>query len=219
MNVLVIGDLHEPFCRDGYLEFTKSIQKKYKCDQVVFIGDLIDNHYSSFHATDPDGYGGEMELRMAVEKLQKWYNAYPQAVVCEGNHDALIKRKAFSAGIPSKWIKDYPEMFNTPNWKYGEEWQFDNVRYIHGTGTSGDQAAFKNALYSRKSVVQGHLHSFASVQYTTSENDRLFGMIVGCGVDQKAYAMAYSKTYPRKFIVSCGVVLDGKTAFPVLMDL
>jgi metallophosphoesterase superfamily enzyme len=220
VNTLIIGDLHEPFSREGYLKFTKQVQKRYNCKRVVFIGDLIDNHYPSFHTTDPDGLGGGMELDKAIERLQTWYKAYPEAYVTEGNHDAIIKRKAFEAGVPKKWIKDYADIFETPNWEYGEQFEFDNVMYTHGTGSSGDQAAFKRALYNRKSVVQGHLHSFASIQYTASESDRIFGMQVGCGVDQKAYSFAYAKTFPRKFIVSCAVVLEkGKVAFPILMDI
>lgn len=220
MNTLAIGDLHEPFCREGYLKFVKSVQKRFDCKRVVFMGDLIDNHYPSFHTTDPDGYGGGMELDMAIDRLKVWYKNFPNAYVCEGNHDALIKRKAFESGIPKKWIKGYSEIFETPNWEYGEEFEFDGVLYTHGTGSSGDAAAFKQALYRRKSITQGHLHSFASVQYTASENDRLFGMIVGCGVDQKSYSFAYAKTFPRKFIISCGVILDkGRTAFPILANL
>lgn len=220
MNTLAIADLHEPFCREGYLEFNKDLYKKYNCKRVVFMGDLIDNHYPSFHTTDPDGYGGAMELDKAIEKLEKWYKAFPEAYVCEGNHDAIIKRKAYEAGIPKKWIKDYSDMFKTPNWEYAEQFEFDGVLYRHGTGTSGDNAAFKTALYARKSVVQGHLHSFASVQYSASDNDRIFGLQVGCGVDQKAYSFAYAKNFPRKFIVSSGLILnEGKVAFPILMDL
>jgi metallophosphoesterase superfamily enzyme len=220
MNTLAIGDLHEPFCREGYIKFCKTVQKRFDCKRVVFMGDMIDNHYPSFHTTDPDGYGGGMELSMAVDRLKAWYKAFPEAYVCEGNHDAIIKRKAFDAGVPKKWIKGYAEMFNTPNWEYGEEFEFDGVLYRHGTNTSGDKAAFNTALYLRKSVVQGHLHSFASVQYTASEHDRIFGLQTGCGVDQKAYSFAYAKNFPRKFIISCGVILDnGKTAFPILMDL
>jgi hypothetical protein len=202
------------------LKFCKSIQKRYNCKRVVFIGDVIDNHYPSFHTTDPDGYGGGTELELAIDKLSKWYKAFPEAYVTEGNHDALIKRKAFEGGIPKKWIKDYGDILQTPNWEYGSQFEFESVLYRHGTGSSGNLAAFNTALYLRKSVVQGHLHSFASINYSASEHDRIFGMQVGCGVDQRAYALAYSKDYPRKFIVSCGVVLDkGKVAFPILMDL
>jgi len=57
-RVLVIGDIHEPFCLKGYLEFCISVYNNYSCNRVVFIGDVIDNHYSSYHETDADGLGG-----------------------------------------------------------------------------------------------------------------------------------------------------------------
>ena len=34
-NILVIGDLHEPFCLDGYLEFCIEQYKKWNCNQVI----------------------------------------------------------------------------------------------------------------------------------------------------------------------------------------
>jgi hypothetical protein len=57
-RVLVIGDLHEPFCLDSYLKHAKDMYAKHNCNKVVFIGDVIDNHYSSYHETDADGMGG-----------------------------------------------------------------------------------------------------------------------------------------------------------------
>lgn len=36
----------------------------------MFIGDVIDNHYSSYHETDAEGMGGKYELEQAVQKLQ-----------------------------------------------------------------------------------------------------------------------------------------------------
>jgi ACT domain-containing protein len=44
-NVLVIGDLHEPFCLDDYLQWCIEQYYIYKCTEVVFIGDVIDNHF------------------------------------------------------------------------------------------------------------------------------------------------------------------------------
>ena len=46
-RILVIGDLHEPFCLDGYLQFCKDTYAKHNCNRVVFIGDVIDSHFSS----------------------------------------------------------------------------------------------------------------------------------------------------------------------------
>jgi hypothetical protein len=80
-RTLVIGDLHEPFCLDGYLKFCKETYEKYNCNNVVFIGDVIDNHYSSYHETDADGMGGKYELDDAVKRLSKWYKAFPNAYV------------------------------------------------------------------------------------------------------------------------------------------
>ncbi len=116
-NVLVIGDLHLPFERPGYLEFCIDTYKKHKCNRVVFIGDIIDSHYSSFHATDPDGLGGGAELELCIERVKDWYAAFPKAEICIGNHDAIIMRKAFDSGVPKIWIKDFNDVLGTPNWK------------------------------------------------------------------------------------------------------
>ena len=50
-RVLVIGDIHLPFERKDYLQFCKDTYKEYQCNRVVFIGDIIDNNYSSFILT------------------------------------------------------------------------------------------------------------------------------------------------------------------------
>ena len=81
-RILIIGDLHAPFTLDGYFEFCKDTYAKYNCNQVIFIGDIIDNHYSSFHATDPDWMGGGDELYYAIEEIAKWRDEFPKADVC-----------------------------------------------------------------------------------------------------------------------------------------
>ena len=88
-RILVIGDLHAPFTLDGYFEFCKTTYAKFNCNQVIFIGDIIDNHYSSFHTTDPDGMGGGDELDMAIDCIQEWVEEFPKADVCIGNHDRM----------------------------------------------------------------------------------------------------------------------------------
>ena len=34
-NVLVVGDIHEPFCLDGYLDFCKEQYNRFNCNKVV----------------------------------------------------------------------------------------------------------------------------------------------------------------------------------------
>ena len=83
-RILVIGDLHAPFTLDGYFEHCKDVYAKYNCNQIVFIGDIIDNHYSSFHTADPDGLGGGDELDVAIQEITKWRDEFPNADVCIG---------------------------------------------------------------------------------------------------------------------------------------
>lgn len=202
-NVLVIGDLHAPFIKEGYLEFCKKIYKKYNCNKVVLIGDIIDNHFSSFHETDPDGYGAAEELKKAKEQIAEFYKAFPRAYVCNGNHDILPNRKAFTGGISKSWIKDISEVLNTPGWEFAEEWVFDGVLYTHGTGRKAKQRCQQEFI----SVVQGHYHSESYIETFVSEKELLFSMQVGCGVDRKSYAMAYGKHF-KKPQINVGVVMD-----------
>jgi predicted phosphodiesterase len=212
-RILVIGDLHEPFCLDGYLEFCKETYAKWNCNQVLFIGDIIDNHYSSYHEADPDGMGGGSELALAIKRVQKWYTAFPDADVCIGNHDRIIMRKAFSSAIPKEWIKSYNDVLGV-KWNWVESVSYDNVLYEHGEGGQAKTKAKNNMMSS----VCGHTHTEAYVHYFVGKKYRVFGMQVGCGVDANSYAAAYAKNF-KKQAIGCGVILGGHTAINVLMDL
>lgn len=217
-NVLVIGDLHAPFTRRGYLKFCKETQVKYSCGTVVFIGDILDNHFSSYHEIVADGKSAKDELDLAVEMLMPWHNTFPEAKVCIGNHDAIVLRKANTAGISKRWIRDFSDVLETPGWDWQMEHELNGVLYVHGTGSSGDKAAINRAMNLRQSVVQGHLHTTAGVTYNASKKDLIYGFQVGCGVDDTAYAMEYAKHNIKKSIIGCGVVLD-KGKIPIFIPM
>ena len=132
-RILCIGDLHCPFELDGYLEFCVETYEKHYCNQVVFIGDIIDNHYSSYHESDPNGLGGGYELQQAIQHVAQWAEAFPVADVIIGNHDRIIMRKAFSSSVPREWIRDYNEVLGT-SWNWVERIEYDGVQYVHGEG-------------------------------------------------------------------------------------
>ena len=146
-NVLVIGDLHAPFTLEGYLEFCQGIYKKYQCTDTVLIGDLTDQHYSSYHEGDPDGHSAGKELDLAKSQIAAWYKAFPVAKVCIGNHDLIPNRKAMTSGVSKSWIRTIGEVLETPNWEYAEDFIIDDVLYTHGTGRKARQRA-KNDLIS-----------------------------------------------------------------------
>ena len=212
-RILVIGDLHAPFTLDGYLEHCIDTYEKYNCNKVIFIGDIIDNHYSSYHETDPNGLSGGDELYRAIKEIQKWYQAFPVADVTVGNHDRMIMRKAFSGSIPKEWIKSYNEVLGV-SWNWVEEVEYDDVQYTHGEGGTARTKA-KNDMMS---TVQGHIHTQMYVEWMVGKNYRVFGMQVGCGIDRDAYAAAYARAY-KKQAVGCAVVIGGHTAINVPMAL
>ena len=213
-RILVIGDIHAPFELEGYFEFCKETYAKYNCNQVIFIGDLIDNHFSSYHSTDPNGYSGGTELEYAINDLKKWYEAFPVADVLTGNHDRIIQRKLFDSAIPKEWIKSYNEVLGTPSWNWTERIVYDNVQYVHGEGGSARTKA-KNDM---QSTVQGHIHTQAYTEWMVGRNFRIFSMQVGCGVDGDSYAAAYAKNF-KKQAIGCGVIIGADTAINCLMKL
>jgi len=212
-RILIIGDLHCPFEMEGYFEYCLETYDRHACNQVIFIGDLIDSHATSRHETDPDGLSAKTELDIAIEDLQKWRDAFPVADVIIGNHDRVVMRRAFSSSIPSIWIKSFNEVLGT-TWNWTERIEYDGVQFVHGEGGTARTKA-KNDL---QSTVQGHIHTQAYVEWMVGNKAKLFGMQVGCGLDRDTYAAAYAKHY-KKQAIGCGVVIGGHTAINCLMPL
>ena len=212
-RILVIGDTHEPFCIGGYLEHCIDTYQRFNCNQVIFIGDIIDNAFASFHETPAELPSGQDELDFAIAKVQEWYKAFPVATIITGNHDRIIARKLVRSGVPQKWLKSYNEVLGTPTWDWVERIVFDDVQYIHGEGGSARTKA-KNDMMS---TVQGHIHTQCYVEWNSGMK-RVFSMQVGSGVNRDHLAMSYAKAFKFQQI-ACGVVIGGHTAINILMDL
>ena len=212
-RILVIGDLHAPFIQHGYLEFCQHIYNIYNCNHTIFIGDIIDNHYSSYHETDPNAMGGGDELSAAIRKLKPWKESFKKADVIIGNHDRMIMRRAFSSSIPKQWIKSYNDVLGT-KWNWQDRIVYDNVQYVHCEGGTARTRA-KNDMFS---TCQGHIHTQAYVDWTVGTHKKIFGMQVGCGLDRESYAAAYAKNF-KKQAIGVGIVIGGHTAFNCMMNL
>lgn len=208
-NVLYIGDPHEPFGLNKYLPFCASIREKYKCATVACVGDMIDHHGCSKYDIDPDGYSTGNEVKLTIKKLKKWSKIFPKMKICIGNHDARISRKCKSSGISSHVLKHLNDIYNTPNtWEWAFNHTINKVLMQHGTGKSGKNAALAWANANRMSTVIGHTHAFASILFSASYKDLIFGMNVGCGINRKLYAYDYGQDFAAKPVISCGVVLE-----------
>ena len=215
-NILVIGDTHIPYEKEGYLDFCIEQYDKWNCDTVIHIGDLIDSHATSRHPSIPDAYSAGDELSYTIRKLRSWYKAFPNMKVCIGNHDIRSYKIAAEYGIASKWMKGFAEVLEVPNWEFEESFEINGIVYTHGTGTTGQNSAHLRALNLGQSVVIGHLHSESSIIYHQIATRTIFGMVVGCGVDEKSYGMNYAKNFPRKSIMSCGIILGDQPILSIM---
>jgi predicted phosphodiesterase len=213
MRIGIVGDIHEPFCHPMYRQFCYDVFDSWGVDRVHLVGDVVDNHAISFHDPDPNGFGAFEEACRAHEGVQKWYDLWPDATVSIGNHDERHFRRARKDGVPDRFLKTFREVWGTPNWTWEMHRIMDGVRYQHGTGSSGKDAAVNQAVQRRTSVVQGHTHSWAGVKHHANDTSLIFGMNVGCGIDIDTYAMAYAKDFPVRPVLGCGVVLDGTPYF------
>jgi predicted phosphodiesterase len=208
-DILVIGDIHEPVAHPAYRQFCLDVYKRQHCNQVVFIGDILDWHGISYHVRHPAAPGVKDEYMLAMQQVQKWYSAFPNAHVCIGNHDERPMRLAENMGIPGSMLKNYAEVWNTPSWKWVFDYKLDDVYYFHGTGRSGMFPAFNVMKDMGMSVCMGHVHSVGGIRWAMSPLDRRFGLDTSCGVDDRTYAMAYSKHNKKKSVLGCGTVKNG----------
>jgi len=208
-RVLAIGDIHAPVTHPGYLPFCWDLFNKYNCEKVVLIGDVVDWHNISFHSRHPDAPGPSEEYARAQSRVSRWVEAFPNARVCIGNHDERLIRLAETVNIPAQLVKTLKETWGTGRWKWEYDFIIDDVYYFHGTGCSGIHPAYNAMKKMLMSVVMGHCHSAAGIKWAANPLRRIFGMDVGCGIDDKKYAFNYGQYTKTRSILGAGVVLDG----------
>jgi hypothetical protein len=220
-RILVIPDMHMPYCHPDTWGFLRGLKKKYKPDCVVCLGDEIDGHALSFHESDPDLDSAGPELEKAIALLQPIFKLFPKVFVLESNHGSLVYRKAKSAGIPRRALKTYRDTLSAPK---GWVWSFDlRLRMSNGEwlyahhGKTGKQGA----LSQKESVssVQGHFHSKFHATYWRNSQGLYFDIHAGCLVDHDSLAFAYGKNTMEKGIVGAWMILDGNPKpIPMLQD-
>jgi len=209
MKIGIIGDTHEPVSHPGYLQFCQDIFDAWDCDVFVHIGDLADSQAISFHANNPMCPGPNDEVELTQIAVDKWHEAFPKMRVCIGNHDERVIRLAESVQIPSRFIRNHAEVWNTPDWEYEHDFILDDTYYFHGTGNGGIHPSWNVAGKMLMPVVMGHIHSAAGINWRANPLRRIFGVDVGCGIDVRAYQFAYGRHIKRRPILSCAVVIDG----------
>jgi len=211
-RVLVISDTQAPFVHRDALKFLEHLKQTYKPTHVVHIGDLFDLHALGQWDHDPDGFGAGHEVKEALKWTKELYKLFPKAYLLTSNHDVRAYNKAFKAGIPKAFLRDYNEWMHLPKcWQVVDHLELDNVVYIHGHQVqSGGGNVQQNAIKKyMQSVVFGHFHTQFGIDYYANSNSLLFGMAVGSLIDHKTYAFRYQAAERRKPIIGTGLVIDG----------
>lgn len=217
-SILIISDLHCPYQHPDTVAFLKAIKNKYKPTRVILSGDEVDYHAISFHDSDPDLDSPGVELEKAIKALTPLYKLFPVAEVLESNHGSLVFRKALATGLSKAFFKSPGEIIRAPKkWS----WHFDiTVKLPNGTSCyfhhSKGANVKKNSQALGMSFVQGHHHESFELCYWGNPNMLLFGMTVGCLVDNKSLAMAYNKNNLKRPVIGCGVIID---SIPMLIPM
>ena len=202
--------MHLPFQHPDALAFLKAVKTKYKPTEVISIGDEVDYHALSFHDSNPDLSSAGDELQAAIVELKKIYKIFPKVTVVESNHGSMVLRKAIANGMPKAVLKSYNDILQAPKtWQWKSEHRvktaLGDVLFRH----SFSKNILKSAQENGCSVVQGHFHEDFSLSYAGNAYKLLFGMTVGCLVDDKSMAFAYNKTFAKRPIVGVGIIIDG----------
>jgi hypothetical protein len=212
--VLALPDCQAPFQHKDTLKFLAWVKEKYKPTKVVCMGDEIDLHAISNYDPDPDGMSAGDEFQAALDWMHKLYKLFPRVMACTSNHTARGFRKAYAAGIPSRFLKAYKDLLEAPEgWNWADRWEIDGVIYEHGEGFSGRNGALNCAEKNGAPTVIGHLHSMAGIQYSANEQTLLYGFNTGCLIDRHQYAFRYGKHARHKPILGVGIITKGIPQF------
>jgi predicted phosphodiesterase len=220
-SVLVISDLHIPYHHQDAFEFLKALKKKYKPDLIVNIGDELDHHAISMHEHNPDLMSAGDELKQSKEYVRDLEKIFPEMTLVHSNHSSLVYRRALKYGLPKDYLKSYNEFLGVGDgWKWVDDLTVtlsDNSRCFFTHGMSAD--VLKVAQQYGMNTVQGHYHTKFCIGYYSNPDALVWGMQVGCLINQKSMAFDYAKNFKSRFIVGCGMIIDGQPKLmPMVLD-
>lgn len=210
-NILFISDLHAPYHHKDSIAFLAAIKKKYKPNKVVCIGDEVDFHALSFHNSDPDLDSAGVELERARFVMKQLEKLFPKMDLVHSNHGSMVYRKAKASGMPLHVIKPYREILGV-----GEGWKWHKsmtIKQDNGPDIFVVHGLKKNSeTYSKSlgcNVVQGHYHEDFRIGYTNTPRGVIWGVNVGCLIDNDELAFEYNKVNPFHPTLGCAIIENG----------
>lgn len=216
-NKIIISDLHIPYQHPDAFRFLEEVQYQYDIKEAYNVGDVVDNHFPSFHEVEYGCLSGKEEFELAKVMCQELAEMFPAMKISIGNHDEMPTRKAKVAGIPEDCIVNY-------NKRYGVNWDWAHKHYFkvdpynkalmtHTISTS----TLNNAKQYSHCSIQGHHHSVFGLEFFSDHETLRWAMTVGCLINDKSPAFNYNKKQILKRpILSCGAIIEER---PILIPM
>jgi len=219
-RILVISDMHIPYHHKDSFKFLKEIKKQFKPDTIINIGDSIDFHNISMHQSSPDLPNAGDELRITREYIKELESIFPIVTEVDSNHSSLVYRRAFKYGLSREFMRDYGDFLGTKKWKWVEDITLtmsNGQRCYFTHGKSAD--VIKTSQAYSMNTVQGHYHTKFTISYWANPDNIFWAMNVGCLINQKSMAFDYAKNFRTRFIIGCGIIIDGiPRLLPMVLD-
>lgn len=210
-KVLLFGDVHEPYSHPDYIDFLADLNRTYKPDLVVNMGDLLDFHDTSYHPSDPSLPSADEEFELARHKIQNGVcKIFKKFTSLFSNHSDLPLRQARTAKLSQHYIKSHASALGINKNKY--IWVPEltinlptgPLLMVHNRGAN----ITINAKEEGMSMAQGHYHSACKVEWFGGNNPK-FGLQVPCLIDRMSYAFRYGVTHKKKPITGAALILNG----------
>lgn len=209
--ILFISDLHAPYQHKDAISFLATLKRIYKPTRIVCIGDEVDYHAMSFHDSDPDLCSAGVELTRAQGVMKQLESIFPVMDLIHSNHGSMVYRRAKASGMPRHLIKPYNEVLEVgKGWKWHRSLTIDQttgpkIFVCHGSKKNSETYAKQLGCC----VVQGHYHEDFRIGFCNSPNGLIWGMNVGCLIDDEELAFEYNKINLLKPILGTGIVRKG----------
>lgn len=223
--ILHIPDQHYPYQHPDIIPFLSAVKAAFPIDLVANAGDEVDYHALSFHDADPNLDSAGVELEKAKAGLAELHSLFPQQLICASNHGSMVYRKAKHHGIPVQALKSYRDILfpakcvrhgaGAPGWSWADHWYVNTplgpVKFQHQSSNPVADAA-----HDRCNLLVGHNHSKFCIEYAASSDWLYWAGTGGWLGDHRRLAFAYGKLFPKKPIVGCTVILEGR---PMLIPM
>jgi len=209
-RVLCISDLHAPYNHPDSVDFIKGVNKAFKPDCVVNMGDELDYSASSYHESSTELYNPAKELEEGKKVIKQLEKLFPKVMSLDSNHGSMAFRKANTAGLAQALLKPYNEMLGvSKKWTWHDSLTLQTplgpVYFVHQQSSNVLQVCAAVSM----NVVQAHYHTKAVINYISSPEKLMWAMNVGCLINKNHLAFKYSRVIVKRPILSLGVIQDG----------